>query len=279
MGCCVSTSDKSNRSSPLKVLEQSRAPPSLEEETVKEVLSETPKWKPTVAKFEGENHTVAKFEGENYTVATFDAEKYTVAKFEAEKTLQKTAVAKFEGESKVEKVMMALESNRGEEEISEVCSLSESVSTTTLTEEEPRQRVHRSPAKINKNRSFSGEFGGSGRRGKSPARRAEQSPVRRNVRVVQSRECQMGNGVTRNQPRRDNSVRRSMSPATHADNVLSRPIVDRSPSARRTNQSPARVRTAASENGSRKRESPAMEQSGNESLENPLVSLECFIFL
>ncbi|CAL0334394.1 unnamed protein product [Lupinus luteus] len=313
MGCCVSTSDKSNRSSELNVLEESRAPPSLEEETVKEVLSETPKWKPTVAKFEGEknivakfegeNHTVATFdaekytvakfeaektlqkkavariEGENHTVATFDAEKYTVAKFEAEKTLQKTAVAKFEGESKVEKVMMALESNIGEEEISEVCSLSESVSTTTLTEEETRQRVHRSPAKINKNRSFSGEFGGSGRRGKSPARRTEQSPVRRNMRVVQSRECQMGNNVTRNQPRRDNSVRRSMSPATHGDNVLSRPIVDRSPSARRTNQSPARARTAASENGSRKKESPAMEQSGNESLENPLVSLECFIFL
>ncbi|KAK7246566.1 hypothetical protein RIF29_41435 [Crotalaria pallida] len=266
MGCCVSTSDNSDRSSPPKDSAESRAPPPpppLEEETVKEVLSETPKWKPAVAKFEAEKPTVAKFETEKITVAKFGAEKITVAKFEEK---------------------MALPINKGDEEISEVCSLSESVSTTTLTEEEPRQRVNRSPSKMSKNRSFSGEFGGGGGggggRGKSPARRTEQSPGKRNVRVVQSRECQMGNNsMMRNQPRRDNSGRRSMSPVTRADNVAARSVVGRSPSARRTNQSPARNRTAVPENGGRKRESPTAEQSANESLENPLVSLECFIFL
>ncbi|OIV91770.1 hypothetical protein TanjilG_26623 [Lupinus angustifolius] len=264
MGCCVSTSDKSIRSSPPMVSADSRAPPSVEEEKVKEVLSETPKWKQTVAKFEAEKKTVAKFE----------VEKKTVGMFEAEKPCQKPTVAKFEGESKVEKIMMALEINKVEEEISEVCSLSESVSTTTLTEEELRQRVHRSPAKINKNLCFSGEFdGGGGGRGKSPKRRTDQSPVRRNVKVVQSRD-QM-----RNQPRRDNSDRRSMPPATRADNVAARSVVGGSQSARRTNQSPAGVGTVAPRNDGRKKESPAVEQSANESLENPLVSLECFIFL
>ncbi|KAF1882254.1 hypothetical protein Lal_00038900 [Lupinus albus] len=264
MGCCVSTNDKSIRSSPPMVSAESREPPSVEEETVKEVLSETPKWNPTVANFEAENKTVAKVEAENKSVA----------KFEAGKPCQKPTVAKFEGDKKVEKIMMALEINKVEEEISEVCSLSESVSTTTLTEEELHQRVHRSPAKMNKNLCFSGEFDGGGvGRGKSPKRRTDQSPGRRNVKVVQRRD-QM-----RNQARPDNSIRRSMSPATRADDVAARSVVGRSQSARRTNQSPARVRTVAPVNGGRKRESPTPEQSTNESLENPLVSLECFIFL
>lgn len=271
MGCCMSTSNSKGSSSPkdsaprssisrVKATENRAPPPPLEEETVKEVLSETPKWKP---------------------------------KFEAEKPPQKPSFdKKLEGESKVEKNAMALGINKGTEEISEICSLSESVSTTTVTdmrdeEEETRQRVHRSPAKMHKNRSFSGDFGG-GRRGKSPARRSEQSPSRRNVgsvRVVRGID-QMGNGVTRNQTRGgvDNSGRRSRSPATRVDNEATRSVVGRSPSARRTNQSPARVRTAAPKNGDRKKESPTVEgnwqsESANESLENPLVSLECFIFL
>ncbi|KAE9595008.1 hypothetical protein Lal_00041136 [Lupinus albus] len=264
MGCCVSTSEKSNISLPPN--------DSVEEETVKEVLLETPKWNPTVPKFDAEKPL------QNQPVTKFDAkkplQKQTVAKFDAERPLQKQTVAKFEGEGKVEKLIMPLEISKGEEEISEVCSLSETISTTTLTEQEPRQGVHRSPATINKKCSFSGEFGAGS--GKSPARRTEQSPSRRNVRFVQSRECQMGNGVVRNQPRRDNSCRRSMSPATRGDNVAPRFVVGRSPSSRRTYQSPARVRTTAPENDGRKRETPAMEQ---ESLENPLVSLECFIFL
>ncbi|CAL0300873.1 unnamed protein product [Lupinus luteus] len=311
MGCCVISNEKSNIS---------LLPKDLEEETLKEVLSETPKWnptvpifdpdlktvakfdaenplqkptvakfdaenplqKPTVAKFDAENPlqkpTVAKFDAENPlqkpTVAKFDAEnplqKPTVAKFNAENPLQKPTVAKFEGDRKVEKVITPLEITKGDEEISEVCSLSE-------TEQEPCQRVHSSPATINKNCPFSGEFGGGG--GKSPARRTDQSPSRRNVRVVQSRECQMGNGVMRNQPRRDNSFRRSMLPASRGDNMAPRSVVGRSPSVRRTNQSPDRLRTTAPENDGRKREIPAMEQSVKESLENPLVSLECFIFL
>ncbi|CAJ1961584.1 unnamed protein product [Sphenostylis stenocarpa] len=251
MGCCVST-NRSYSSPSSKPCEppprstakgsENRAPPP-EEETVKEVLSETPKWKP---------------------------------KFEAEKPPQT------EVENEKEKLFIKPEEIS---EVSEVCSLSESVST--LADEEARQRVNRSPGKVRKARSFSGELGARRERtaGKSPARRPEQSPGRRNVGSV--RVVQMGNGGSGNQPRRrdpgENSGRRSRSPATRNDSVASRSVVGRSPSARRTNQSPARVRSTAAESGCRKMENSYVEgkwpSSANESLENPLVSLECFIFL
>ncbi|KAK7302728.1 hypothetical protein RJT34_13624 [Clitoria ternatea] len=267
MGCCASSNRSSHSpSSPTKNKpyqpprsstkgSENRAPPP-EEETVKEVLSETPKWKPTLANFEAE---------------------------------KPKCFVKFDErvERKVEQPL-----NKAEEisEVSEVCSLSESVSTTTITEEESRQRVNRSPGNLQKNRSFYGDAGSRRERtvGKSPARRTEQSPGRRNVgsvRIVQSRD-QMGNGVTRNPARRrdtgDNSGRRSMSPATRTGNVETRPVVGRSPSAKKMNQSPGRVRATVPESG-RKKENSNMESkwasSVNESLENPLVSLECFIFL
>ncbi|QHN77815.1 BEST plant protein match is: (TAIR:plant.1) protein, putative [Arachis hypogaea] len=87
-----------------------------------------------------------------------------------------------------------------------VCSLSESVSTTTFNKEETCQRVvNRSPARMQKNCSFSGDFA-TRTVGKSPVRRSEQSSARRNggsVRLTQSRD-QMGDGLSRNQTcRRD----------------------------------------------------------------------------
>ena len=82
---------------------------------MKEVLSETPKWKP---------------------------------KFEAEKPTESDA------ENEKEKLFVKPDEIS---EVSEVCSVSESLST--LAEEEARQRVNRSPAKVRKARSFSGELG------------------------------------------------------------------------------------------------------------------------
>lgn len=210
---------------------------------MKEVLSEIPKWKP---------------------------------KFEAEKPTTQTQVENNEKEKEKEKKKPFIKVEEEISEVSEVCSVTESVST--LADEEPRQRINRSPAKLRKNRSFSGEFGARKERtaGRSPARRPEQSPGRRNngsMRIVQK-----GNSGTGNLPRRRDSGeisgRRSRSPATRTDSVAARSVVGRVPSARRTNQSPARVRAAAPESGCRQ-----MENSSIESLENPLVSLECFIFL
>ncbi|KAF7803521.1 serine/arginine repetitive matrix protein 1 [Senna tora] len=251
MGCCVSTAGTpSSASSPHKhhnipqsaKASENRAPP--EEETVKEVLSETPKWNPPTP---------------------------TIAKLEPQKSPRKPHFHK----------------------VSEVCSLSESmVSTTTVTDrrdedDEARQRVSASPAKMRKNRSFSGDLGCRGDR-------TVQSPARRNmgsVRLVQSRDQvghAIGNRGMRNEPHRrdagENSGRRSRSPATRTENGPTRSIVGRSPSARRTNQSPARVRTGTPESGHRRKQHASTEgkwpsSATNESLENPLVSLECFIFL
>lgn len=258
MGCCASSNRSSySPSSPTKTEDsqlprssisqlkasENRAPPPLEEETVKEVLSEIPKWKPILPKFEAHKPIFEKLERESKPF--FKADEIS--------------------------------------EVSEVCSLSESMSTITDRrddEEETRIRGNGSPAKMRKNRSFTGD-----RR----ERTAGKSPAKRNVgsaRGFQSRD-QMGNMGTRNQPHRrdagENSGRRSRSPATRTDNGAMRSIVGRSPSARRMNQSPARDRTTAPESGGRKIENSTMEgkwpSTANESLENPLVSLECFIFL
>lgn len=285
MGCCVSsTRTPSSGSSPRKPhnphptsfpsssssakASENRAPP--EEETVKEVLSETPKWNLP-----------------------------TIAKLEPQKPPKTPEFQKFREENKV---LPTKKEEEISEEISEVCSLSESMmSTTTITDrrdddDEIRQRVNASPAKMRKNRSFSGDLGSRRERtvGKSPTKRSEQSPGRKNigsVRLIQSRDqlCQaIGNRGMRNDPHRrpagENSGRRSRSPAMRTDNGATRSIVGRSPSARRTNQSPARVRAAPPESGRRRKEHPSTEgkwpsAATNESLENPLVSLECFIFL
>ena len=183
-------------------------------------------------------------------------------------------------------------------EVSEICSMSESVSTTTITERrdddersrdegEVRQRVLRSPARFQSNpRSLSGDLGGKRGRGvrkKSPARKLEPSPGK--IRSVSARDG--GQSTVRQTDGRrrgsgENGARRSRSPATRTDNGASRSGIGRSPSARKTGQSLNSIPAAGSS-----RDVEQTEKEGkwpppaptNESLENPLVSLECFIFL
>lgn len=89
-----------------------------------------------------------------------------------------------------------------------------------------------------------------------------------------------------NGPRRgpsENGVRRSNSPAKRGPVDARRNVRNKSPAAREAekpgNQSPAR--NAENEGSSSKTEKPKEEVSPvtGESLENPLVSMECFIFL
>lgn len=164
-------------------------------------------------------------------------------------------------------------------EFSEICSASETISTTTIGEKreengcdevEMRPKENRSPATIRRKRSYSGDSGGRiERRAKSPARR---TPVLEVGRSNRSRTPIGSHGF-----RRDTGERRSRSPATRKE-------LGRSPSGRRVAGSPRRNPTEATENVGRKVEegafSPAAAPSASkESLENPLVSLECFIFL
>ncbi|KAI9120528.1 hypothetical protein K1719_007561 [Acacia pycnantha] len=292
MGCCVGTHrDLSSTSSPPKLqnslvrknqvtlrsnssssvkASEIRVPPETEE-AVKEVLPETHKWKPRIVNLD------------------------------PQKTPRKPEFHKFlpEVSSKINKVPVKKEEEISE--ASEVCSLSESLmSTLTIADrkdedDEIRQRVSSSPAKMRKNRSFSGD-----RRdrmvGKSPTRKPEQSPGRRNIgsgKLTPSRDQPvrsqtMGTRERRNETRGrnagENSSRRSRSPAMRTDNGATRSVLGRSPSKRRQNQSPARARAATPENGGRRKEHPGTDgkwpsSAANESLENPLVSLECFIFL
>lgn len=171
-------------------------------------------------------------------------------------------------------------------EVSEICSLSEvSVSTAADGGEEVRQRVvDRSPAKFRSRERRDRAAGG----GKSPARRSDPSPGRRSdpspgrVRSVSrtdGRRRDMG----------ESSGRRSMSPATRsvAADGCGRVGSGRSLSARRTGKSPGRVQgktrkfeeATEGEIGNGNSSNKWQPPTGDESLENPLVSLECFIFL
>ncbi|XWS12705.1 hypothetical protein CRYUN_Cryun37aG0113300 [Craigia yunnanensis] len=293
MGCCVST----NRGSPrekeghLQVglesfhqkpsLESRAPPPSAEEETVKEVLSETPK---------SNTHIFIPQEEENKKT---QIEKPAFVKIQEKESLN----FNIEAEPKSPVI-----EESASEDVSEICSVSLSESLSTITdrrdeEEEVRQqKVFRSPARSgSRNRVV----------GRSPTRKLDQSPGRRNgvinggssVRLVQSREPPVRRGSRPDPPRKDpgeSSGRRSRSPA------VNRSVMGRSPSGRRTNQSPGRVRRDPGECGNNKKleqqqqhgttttiegkwpnsnNNGATTSAPNESLENPLVSLECFIFL
>ncbi|KAE7995609.1 hypothetical protein FH972_000385 [Carpinus fangiana] len=298
MGCCVSSAKPSasqkHHHSPVgthpvgsaDASENRASHPLAEEETVKEVLSETPKSKPPQ---------------QDYQPAT----KPVFGDVEDNKNND-------EDEDKIDKFHSPINAATDNDisELSEVYSLSESVSTTTTKrdeDEEVRQRVHRSsPAKAQlRSRVHTGDFGAKRSErllGKSPTRRSDQSPGRMNSgssRLVHGREPIAGRGFratepppNRRNPSGEASSRRSRSPATRVDNGPSRSVMGQSPSARRTNRSPSRVKSAPTETNARKMEQTkndnAMEgkwpttsttTTANESLENPLVSLECFIFL
>ncbi|GKV18621.1 hypothetical protein SLEP1_g28974 [Rubroshorea leprosula] len=302
MGCCISTggaaSDGKAQQFPSvgesfyqkPALENRAPPPSFEEETVKEVLSEVPKPKPPLT-VPGEEENKRPQE-------------------------QKPVVEKIPEEECISFNRMVLKSptstNRSaaiedsvSEDVSEICSLSESISTTTITdrrdeEEEVRQRVYRSPGRLAPRTRNSAP-----RRdrvvGRSPTKRPNQSPGRRNgvitggsVRMVQSREPGQATARRGSRPsptRRDpseSSERRSRSPA------VNRSAVGRSPSAKRAIRSPGRVRTEPVKIGNSQKveensnlegkwpsshDNSTPNSTANESLENPLVSLECFIFL
>ena len=161
--------------------------------------------------------------------------------------------------------------------------------------------IQRSPVKIPKNRPYTGEHAGVRERGvRSPARRSAPSPEKRSrltsrsgpgrPRTNQRRVIGSPNGVRRDPG--EGSDRRSRSPATRVDGGPRENVRYRSPTAstlsRPGNRSPARtvekdggaspVKTVEY-SGSLEKGNDGVSQQTSESLENPLVSLECFIFL
>lgn len=261
MGCCVShpkshpdlragsthqqfpTKSPFKNPDPTHVRGDHRAPPPVEEEYVKEVLSETP----VVPKPQNPIP-------------------------EEEKKTQMPVETK--GLNRIHKP---------EKELSEASQISESFSystatttTTTITEKKDeedeamskrgREVGHRAEARGPRKRPYTGEL--SGRRN-IPARGPSE---------VRSRRLNAGNPGARRDSG-EGSGRRSRSPATRIAGGASR------------GRSPGKVTgTAGSrslDSGAQSKQRGGVEeeksndvlQQENESLENPLVSLECFIFL
>ncbi|KAH6790577.1 hypothetical protein C2S51_005583 [Perilla frutescens var. frutescens] len=254
MGCCVSTNKpptpphKTGHIPNSKHGGVSKSPPPshplLEEETVKEVLSETPAAPKPLSP----------------PILKNESPFIKSAPLLLRKEQHNGVVCK--------KPFMAFAAD-DLSEASEICStLSESVSASTNnggTKDEFREARQRSPARL-RNRPFSGEMHREKTVGRSPGRRnADPSPGR--VRPVPGRRRESG----------ESSGRRSRSPVTRAEAGLGR--------ARKTGKSPGRVGPGerirkldgGKESGDIKW--PPTNASNNELLENPLVSLECFIFL
>ncbi|KAJ4977519.1 hypothetical protein NE237_002625 [Protea cynaroides] len=311
MGCCVSRNktppaakkaeEDTNSYIKAAAAGNSKSPPlspPLEEETVKEVLSVTPTPKPSSRNVETQEipqPSFLKIETDNPSSLPSTPPppppSFPIKLEEAKNLERRTSPPP---DPAVEQIS----------EVSDLCSLSESVSTTTIGEGrvddgEVRQRVDRSPAKLPRKRPVSGEFTGRTDRGgkSSPARRFDQSPGRRSdnnsMKPSQvhhhhhsTRDMVGGGGYTNRRRipgssggvRRDpgeGSARRSRSPATRSASL-------QSPSSKAV-RSPGRIPTLGQENGRKPEETKEDEGDWNfptnESLENPLVSLECFIFL
>uniref|UniRef100_A0A5B6YU44 Serine/arginine repetitive matrix protein 1-like n=1 Tax=Davidia involucrata TaxID=16924 RepID=A0A5B6YU44_DAVIN len=239
-------------------------PPPPEEEIVKEVLSETPIPKPPTP-----TPTLIKHNNNNKRPEVPEV------KIEATTAIKPT-----------EDIISEIS------EVSQMCSFSESLSTTTLTEKreddgEVTQRVHKSPAKVPRKRPYSGELSGRKERGpRYPARRSsEPSPEKRNHITSRSAQGQTMTTKRRNVGPPPNGLRRdpgegfgrrSRSPVTRGEPGPPRPVSRKSPSSSTTGRSP--VGTA--ENGGKlEKRNDDVPPEPSESLENPLVSLECFIFL
>lgn len=253
MGCCLSTkkprpSSKFHQHSS----RSSRAPPPVDVETVKEVLSETPNL-----------NTFMKIEDEPKKITS----RQNSYRFQQHHTLE-------------------------DPNISEIGStMSESVSTTTFDDDIDvyrRKVIERSPAKSRNRRQVSGELP---KVEKSPVREKEQSPVQARLGPERnSRGTGFGSaGRQRTGCSGNVSAARSRSPVNRTvagGGFGSRNEIGRSLSGRRTGKSPGRVGSDLHERVRKPevrtgRESTRFTTPANkdESLENPLVSLECFIFL
>ncbi|KAF8114180.1 hypothetical protein N665_0040s0035 [Sinapis alba] len=151
-------------------------------------------------------------------------------------------------------------------EVSEICSLSLSESVSSMTvmnrygDEEVKQRKsQRSPAKT-RTRVTGNNY---------PTRRTDQSPRKRN------------NGASNTGARDpgERSGRRSRSPATNRSVMDSNQSRVGGARTRKNSQSPGRVRLDPNKNTADQQQYQNYGYTTEELLENPLVSLECFIFL
>ncbi|CAH9089216.1 unnamed protein product [Cuscuta europaea] len=265
MGCCLSTTrdPASAHTPPPDPTKIDRSPPPVDEETVKEVvLSETHISKPLPLQDEKKNII-----GGLKQVDDFHQVKVEVDR---------------RGPLKADEEIAASEP-------SEMCSLTESISTTATEKRDDDGEVNqRSPVPRRKRRT-PGDLPGGRQRGsfKSPSKRSAPSPEKRNALAP----SKSGQGRTSTPSRKRNAgpekaaqrdsgnVRRSRSPAARREADPRRNVSIKSPTVSEGGQSPAK--SAENHREDKKLQKPNDGVSGEtgESLENPLVSMECFIFL
>lgn len=292
MGCCVSTAKGSTADQqqqrhryPLPdPAKNDRAPPPVDEETVKEVvLSETPVSKPLALQVLAD---------ENKKSNAVTAGQQKEVEFQHLKIQVPLPAAEIEldgGDRRVVPPTAVVEEIVSEP--SELCSFTESISTTATERRDDDGEVNqRSPARgpPRKRRSAGDLAGGRDRSFRSPARRSAPSPEKRkpltSSRAGQNRPMasQRRNVGPQNGAQRHSvPARRSRSPVTHREAVDTRPNVRNKSPAVAVSESARSPAESAENRGDNKVEKPndgASEETG-ESLENPLVSLECFIFL
>ncbi|KAI4322635.1 hypothetical protein L6164_022311 [Bauhinia variegata] len=263
--------------------EDRRAPPPVEEETVKEVLLETPISKPQIPVLIEERKTQMPVSIIEHKDENFDT---------------KCLIHKAEEASEVS-------------QLSEICSISESFSTcttattTTITEKredeatskrssrEVTQRVNRPPSKAPRKHPYTVDSAsGRQRRAKSPAKRTETSPEtskvssRSTVRgresgQVSTKKLSVGSAGVRRDPG-EGSGRRSRSPSTRMSSGVGKASTGRTPlkvNGGTVGHSPADHGVQNSGIAEVEEKNDSVSPGAHESLENPHVSLECFIFL
>ncbi|KAB5556588.1 hypothetical protein DKX38_007497 [Salix brachista] len=245
MGCCISSNNNSKRGSRNpKPPPQPRKPhvsttctsPPLEEETVKEVLSETP--------------IILKPQRTSSPLTTIQTQE--------PKTLMQSNIQEHQEISQASEIC----SN-----ITDTLSTSTTTTTTTITEiredeATSRKRVNRSPAKVHRKRPYNGD-----------RERVLRYPAKTTGQVIRTASGQPNVGS------RGGRSDFGRSPATRTAAIgVGRGRAGTKPgkvTGKAGGRSVERKNKEDSANGSVLRQQP----EGNESLENPLVSLECFIFL
>ncbi|EEF44485.1 E1A-binding protein p400 [Ricinus communis] len=306
MGCCISSSAKRDlpHHSPPKpsAPEQHKRSPhvaitspppqaSLEEETVKEVLSETTIPKPPQSTTQIPNSQEPKNQVQIFQEPNIQARIFEEPKSQVFTNKRKINEKEDEETERTPEISQA----------SEICSIAGTYSTattattattTTITEvredhevTSKRRVVNRSPAKLPSKRPYNGEKEKVPRR--PPVKREFSGQSRRTATNNNQRSNVGSSRVGRDLGER--SGRRSRSPATRATGGVVKG---------RGGGSPAKVTGKAGggaaeegvgvESEVKKEEKgknnsvlmqQQQQQEGNESLGNPLVSLECFIFL
>uniref|UniRef100_A0A6N2LXQ5 Uncharacterized protein n=1 Tax=Salix viminalis TaxID=40686 RepID=A0A6N2LXQ5_SALVM len=254
MGCCISSDNNNNKrgSSDPKPLRHRHSPPQphvsttctsppLEEETVKEVLSETP--------------IILKPQRRTSPLTTTQTQE--------PKTLMQSNIQEHQEISQASEIC----SNITDTLSTATATTTTTTTTTTITEiredeATSRKRVNRSPAKVHRKRPYNGD-----------RERVLRYPAKTTGQVIRTAAGQPSVGS------RGGRSDFGRSPATRTAAIgVGRGRAGTKPgkvTGKAGGRSVERKNMEDSANGSVLRQQP----EGNESLENPLVSLECFIFL